>query len=473
MNDRFESLYKLENNLYIKDSPIIISAGALLKDTKTDSVIAQLKFQSITNKKIIALKITINAFDISGNFITGVEDYQYLDLNAKNGDFFGNNKAILMPDNVTRSIKIEKLTIVFEKGEQVVMGKELHSLPKQEKLSQFLSSDLIEQYQIDVSATGEYVPKYVDSLWLCSCGAPNATNICVKCCASQEVIFKSYNPTALSEHFQRRLTQQKELAEEKHRKELEEQSKRKKKIATLIAVGMAIVLLLIAVFIINSIKERKAYNALLSEIDSYIEMECYEEAFDMVCTSDITFDDYLEYREKLIPLMKSNFNNIKNSSKENLAFCLGDVEYYVDSKEIYLLKDSEKIVLYEVPESLELLDTYYSYSLSYKRTIYANGTIYFVERCKMFDSETLDEDYVFYLKSLNLTTGNIETISSESGYANIYCMLKLENGSIYVAFDFWDENDGVIYNPYSQSKYEGQNIIEESRIESAIYGYIW
>ena len=212
---------------------------------------------------------------------------------------------------------------------------------------------------------------------------------------------------------------------------------------------------------------------MLAEIDSYIELERYEEAFDMVCTYDITLDDYLIYRDKLIPLMKNDFNEIKNSTKENLAFCINDTEYYVTSKEIYSSKDGEKTILYEVSESLELLDTYYFYTLTYKRTIYANGSIYFVECCEMFDSETLDEDYVYYFKSLNLTTGNIETISSESGYANIYCMIKLENGSIYVGFNFWDENDGVIYNPYSHSKYEGENIIEDSRIKSAIYGYIW
>ena len=54
MSERFKVLYKLEQNLYDKNSPIIISAGTLLKDTKTDSVITQLKFQSITDRKIIA-----------------------------------------------------------------------------------------------------------------------------------------------------------------------------------------------------------------------------------------------------------------------------------------------------------------------------------------------------------------------------------------------------------------------------------
>ena len=48
MAERFERLYKLSENLYIDGAPIIISAGALLKDTATGSVVAQIKFHSVS-----------------------------------------------------------------------------------------------------------------------------------------------------------------------------------------------------------------------------------------------------------------------------------------------------------------------------------------------------------------------------------------------------------------------------------------
>lgn len=473
MDRRFEILYKLDENMYAEHWPVIISCGLLLKDTKTDNIIVQLKFQSVTNKKIIALKIKIKAFDISGNPRIGIDEYQYLDLNVKNGDFFGDNKAIVMLDKVTRVIEIEKIIVVFGNEEKIVLGSNLQPIQKQEKLSKYLEPEFLKQYKRNVSKFSEYVPQSYDKFWVCSCGTTNSTNNCIKCHSSKETVFNYYDPNKLKQNLEFYLQQQKDkINEQKNQEEILIQ-KKKNKIKIVVGILSALILIISTILIINSIKKQKAYDNMITEIESYISMERYEEAFDMVCNYDITFDDYLEYRETLIPLMKSNFDEIKKSTKENLAFCLNDVEYYVESYEIYSMKNGVKTKLYKSTESYELLDTYYFYSLSCKRALYANGCIYFVEECEEFDSETLDKDYVYYFKSFNLTTGKIETISSERGYANIYCILKLENGSIYVGFDFWDENDGVIYNPYSYSKYEGEDIIEKSRIESAIYGYIW
>ena len=48
MSERFEKLYELPFNQYSKESPVILSAGVLLKDSHTDKVIVQLKFQSVS-----------------------------------------------------------------------------------------------------------------------------------------------------------------------------------------------------------------------------------------------------------------------------------------------------------------------------------------------------------------------------------------------------------------------------------------
>lgn len=47
MNGRFEKLYSLPSQLYAPSSPVIITAGALLKDTQTGKVLAQLKFKNM------------------------------------------------------------------------------------------------------------------------------------------------------------------------------------------------------------------------------------------------------------------------------------------------------------------------------------------------------------------------------------------------------------------------------------------
>ena len=59
MSERFERLFNLPNNLYLEGSPIIISAGSLLKDTTTGSIVAQIKFHSVSKKVIKAGTISV------------------------------------------------------------------------------------------------------------------------------------------------------------------------------------------------------------------------------------------------------------------------------------------------------------------------------------------------------------------------------------------------------------------------------
>ena len=69
MADRFERLFELPHNLYSYGSPVIVSAGALLKDTQTGSVVVQLKYQSVSAVPIKALRIDIVAYDVAGGEI--------------------------------------------------------------------------------------------------------------------------------------------------------------------------------------------------------------------------------------------------------------------------------------------------------------------------------------------------------------------------------------------------------------------
>ena len=158
MAARFERLYEFPKNLYSAGSPIVVAAGALLKDTQTGNIITQIKFQSVSTKRIKALKLSLDAFDISGNPLQKVEEYQYLDLNIGNGDFFGFNKAVVMPDNVTRVVKIAKITVVLEDTEYILCGSDLQPMINQERLSAKLSAGLVEQYQLAAGTSGEYIP---------------------------------------------------------------------------------------------------------------------------------------------------------------------------------------------------------------------------------------------------------------------------------------------------------------------------
>lgn len=42
MGERYTRLFSLSEQLYIENAPVIITAGALLKDNKTDNILVQL-----------------------------------------------------------------------------------------------------------------------------------------------------------------------------------------------------------------------------------------------------------------------------------------------------------------------------------------------------------------------------------------------------------------------------------------------
>ena len=79
---RYSNLFRLPDKLYTQGSPILIAAGALLKDNQTGNILAQIKFCSLSNKGIKAVKVRIRAFDVVGAEIQGISEYQYLDLSA-------------------------------------------------------------------------------------------------------------------------------------------------------------------------------------------------------------------------------------------------------------------------------------------------------------------------------------------------------------------------------------------------------
>ena len=226
MNERFETLYKLENNLYKTDAPVIVSAGVLLKDTKTDSIIAQFKFHSVSENTIIALKISIKAYDISNKEVQKIEEYQYLDLNINNGDYFGSDKAIIMPDKVTRLISIDKITVVFDNlTDCEILGDDLVALEKPKTLNKELQDfDLVKQYQIDCDTQGEFIPFEINNLWICTCGEINSSDICNKCKANKDRVLNSYNLSLLQEHLDLRKEQEK--AEHEKQKQIVEQKRK-------------------------------------------------------------------------------------------------------------------------------------------------------------------------------------------------------------------------------------------------------
>lgn len=106
MAERYSRLFTLPTNLYSEGSPVLIEAGALLRDNVTGGVLAQLKIKSLSSKVIKAMTVGIIPCDIAGRRLSDAVMHQYLDMNFGRDSEFGQKNAIALPDPATRSFKV-------------------------------------------------------------------------------------------------------------------------------------------------------------------------------------------------------------------------------------------------------------------------------------------------------------------------------------------------------------------------------
>lgn len=291
MSERYTKLFTLSGNLYSDNAPVIIAAGALLKDNQTGKVLAQLKLKNITPKTIKALKVVIKCFDVSGAEIEGAE-YQYLDLSAARNTEFGQQVAVPLPDRVTRSFSVACTSVIFsnnfawEAEESAVW----ESLPKQQNLENSLGN-LSQQYRRDTSPQSRFAPLEYGDLWLCSCGAVNkrGESQCCSCGVSRNTIFSALNTEALAQH------QSQFEAEEAEHKTVHEQERKKrqvkaKKIA-IISSAATVVVIVLAVLVTQIFVPMQKYNSAVSLMDA----GSYEEAI-------AAFEELGDYNDSAIKI---------------------------------------------------------------------------------------------------------------------------------------------------------------------------
>lgn len=223
MENRFERLFELPQNLYIYGSPVILAAGVLSKDADTGSIIAQLKFHSVSEKRIKAVKVSLAAYDVSNAELQGVNDYQYLELDVSNGQEFGANKAIVMPNPVSRSFAVSAIIVVFIDGTMWKNTAPFVALPAVKPLS-FGNAEMEKQYRIETNNSAQYVPAEEKGLWQCACGIWNKSTSCTHCHISQNKVFAAFNINSLTDQINIRLAAEAEQRRINAEKEAEKKA---------------------------------------------------------------------------------------------------------------------------------------------------------------------------------------------------------------------------------------------------------
>lgn len=230
MKERFSRLFTLPENQYAEGAPVLIAAGALLKDNETGKLLAQLKFKSIVNAEISAVIVGIKAFDVSGLERPGVEEYQYLDLHVQRDQEFGQKHAILLPDAVTRSYSCQIKKVIFQNGSLwEAEGKEYVAL-KSAPLLKVQLGKLADQYVRDTSFRSNYVVTDDRDLWICSCGAINRQDesSCHDCHWEKQALLAALDRGQLEAHntlYEFEMAEKRREEEERKRLQSEEAAK--------------------------------------------------------------------------------------------------------------------------------------------------------------------------------------------------------------------------------------------------------
>ena len=249
MSNRFEKLYSLPNSLYAPSMPVIIVAGALLKDTQTDKVLAQLKFKSISPKAIKAVTVSLLPLDTANQPLGEKETYQILDLAANRDDEFGQKTPLYFSNNTTRAYRAIVEEVIF--SDNTVWksdGAPLSDLPTQKTAADILSDNELEkQYKLEYSERAAYIADTYSDLWRCNCGAINQSDEqnCHGCGATKADIL-SFDIEQLKSSCHNRLEAEHKEAEQR----LAESNRRKKRAKKIGIISFASLCVIAAVYFI-------------------------------------------------------------------------------------------------------------------------------------------------------------------------------------------------------------------------------
>lgn len=235
MSERYTKLFALPENLYLEGSPVIIPAGALLKDNLTGKILVQLKIKSVSDQIIKAIRICITQFDVTGVAIDMLVNQEMLDLAIERNTEFGHKTPIVLTNLSTRSFSVKVTEVIF--SDNTIWKSnidEWESIATPQPVYEYFLNDneLIKQYEIDFETKCNNLFVEDRDLWVCTCGNFNKVTEkkCYMCQNSYESA-KNIDVSELELHKKIRIEKEAEIAaiESKQKVELELQERKKKR----------------------------------------------------------------------------------------------------------------------------------------------------------------------------------------------------------------------------------------------------
>ncbi len=208
---RFNIVFDMGKPLYAKDTKIIIERAVLTKDNETGKVFAQIKMSNLLPKTLIAVKVSLIGYDVAGTKLEEKE-FSYLDLDAKQGEEFGQKTPVDFQNSTVRSFNIKITETVYYDGSKLIGQDEKYfSLPPKEPLTDLLTIDEMEIYRAENCVRARYIPRLAKELWVCTCGSWNINDLsnCLSCGADREKLVLTLDKKVLKDIIDNKMKQHK------------------------------------------------------------------------------------------------------------------------------------------------------------------------------------------------------------------------------------------------------------------------
>lgn len=273
VGERYSRVFDLQQYFFADSSPVIITAGALLKDNQSGKVLAQLKLHNISNKAIKAATVSITPFDTAGRPLGNAISHQYLDFNAQRGDDFAQKSPFILPDASTRAFSVTVEEVIFaDNSIWTGSGKAWQTIEPPKSLDKLGDAELIKQFKLKYGAESKNMLSEQKDIWFCTCGSVNYTGE-AEChrCGNKLDQLRKLDTTQLE-------------GAKAERVAIEKKTKRKKIITFGIIAIALIALALIIITIVHKIQADEIHDSLLGKT-------FYESYY------DYDSDDYIVFLE--------------------------------------------------------------------------------------------------------------------------------------------------------------------------------
>lgn len=233
MSARYQVLQHEKKPYWLTNCPLLMVTHALTKDTSNNTIFLQCKFQNLNDKKIKAFNIHIECFDVTGQPLTAVDSFSYLDISIAPDKTFGDQTPVPLPDCETRAFHIIPRKIVFDDNSiWENADNQPFVLAEYEQKRIFSLDKLADQYKRDLrdicskSNAHTYLPARKDGFTICGCGKImlDTAKSCPACGVSIDRLFALNNEELLT------------LANEFYEQNQREQAEQKEKQAVILQI---------------------------------------------------------------------------------------------------------------------------------------------------------------------------------------------------------------------------------------------